>query len=738
MNSADRTAYRTCPFCEAMCGLELELSPDRVTGIRGDAADPFSRGYLCPKGASLGRFHDDPDRIRTPRVRRGETWNDVGWDEALDEVRNRLLPIIEQHGREAVAVYMGNPLIHDYAAALYVPVFLKALGTPYRFSAATVDQLPKLVASGLMFGSEDSVAVPDVDRTDYLLVLGANPLVSNGSLFSAPDMPTRLRELRERGGRLVVVDPRRSRTAEVADEHLPIRPATDALLLAALAYTLFDEDLVRLGHAAPHISGLEEVRRAVAPFAPEKVSAACDVDASTIRRIARELAAAPSAAVYGRIGTTTTTYGTVASWLVDVVNTLTGNLDRPGGVMFPLPAHGSANTRGPQGIGRGIRIPGSRRTRVRGLASALGEFPVATLAEEIDTPGPDGERVRALVTIAGNPALSTPNSRRLQAALGSLELVVSLDVYLNETTRYADVILPGPSPLARAHYDTLFTTYAVRNVARWSPPVVAPEPKDRSMSQILLALSAMVRDDELDPEVLDDVVALELAEGLVSDTSSRLYGEDPVALVATSGHAREERLLDLRLKAGPYAGLSLDELKAHRHGLDLGPLRPRLPGMLRTPSGKVELAPALLVAEAARLEDLLIRDPDALVLVGRRDLRSNNSWMHNLLPLVKGKDRCTLHVHPQDAERLGLVSGEPARVRSAAGEVVVPVDVTDAVRPGVVSMPHGWGHDLPGTATTIASSHAGVNSNLLTDEHALDPLSGTATLNGIPVTVSRA
>jgi anaerobic selenocysteine-containing dehydrogenase len=745
-------AYRTCPLCEAMCGLDIEiLDGARVGAVRGDRSDVFSRGYLCPKGVSIGPLHDDPERLRAPMLRDGDRWREVGWEDAFGEIERRLPPLLDRYGRDSVAVYLGNPNVHDHAASLYLPVLIRALGTGYRFSASTLDQWPKQVASGLMFGAPDSVAIADVDRTDYFLVLGANPMVSNGSLLTAADMPGRLRRLRERGGRLVVVDPRRTRTADAADEHLPIRPGMDALFLAALAHELFEAGLVRLGAAGAYVVGVDEVRAAVSGFAPEKVAEGCGIAAATIRRLARELAAAPSAAVYGRIGTTTTEFGTAASWLVDVVNTLTGNLDRPGGVLFPKPAAGSSNTAGPPGVGRGIRIPGSRRTRVRGLPSTLGEFPTAALAEEIDTPGDDGTRLRALITIAGNPALSAPNAARLEAALASLELMVSVDVYLNETTRHADVILPAPSPLARSHYDMQFTWLAVRNVARFSPPALPLEPLEQPESETLLRLACVALGNGVTPDALDDVVAGDLARRLVADPSSRVAGRDADDLIAAAApRLREDRLLDMLLRAGPYGdglgaypgGLSVDELERHPHGVDLGPLEPRLPEVLRTPSGRVELAPPQLLAEIPRLNAALAaalaRPADGLVLVGRRDLRSNNSWMHNLEPLVKGRNRCTLHIHPTDAERLRLATGSTASVRSAVGAIEAEVEITDTVREGVVSLPHGWGHDRPGTRLATAAAHAGVNSNVLTDPAPLDPLSGTAVLNGIPVTVSPA
>ncbi|WP_051967469.1 molybdopterin-dependent oxidoreductase [Kitasatospora mediocidica] len=751
LTSTSVVTHRTCPLCEATCGLTVTAAAAADGGppaisVRGDGDDPFSRGYLCPKGVALGQLHADPDRLRTPLIRRGTTWTEVGWDEAFAEAGRLLAPLLREHGRDSVAVYLGNPTVHNHAASLYTRVLVQALGTGYRFSASTVDQMPKQVASGLMYGTELSIAIADLDRTDYLLILGANPLVSNGSLLTAPDLPGRLRALRRRGGRLVVVDPRRTRTAEAADEHLAIRPGTDALLLAGLAHTLLAEGLADLWQAAPHVTGLDELRAALAPFTAEAVAAATRIEAGTVRRLARELAAAPSAAVYGRIGTTTTEFGTAASWLVDVVNTLTGNLDRPGGVLWPEPATGSPNTTGEPGRGRGVRVPGSRRTRVRQLASVFGEFPVGTLAEEIDTPGPG--RLRGLITFAGNPVLSTPNSARLGAALASLDAMVSIDAYLNETTRHAHVLLPAASPLARSHYDLVFTGFAIRNTAKYSPPSLPLGEGELDESDVLLRLACTALGGGLSADELDDLTAADTARRLAADPSSPAYGADPVELLAAVAHRRrQDRLLDLLLRGGPYGdgfgakpeGLSLDALLAAPHGLDLGPLRPRLPGVLRTPSGKVELAPPQLLAEAQRLAehlDGLRAAPDGgLLLVGRRQLRSNNSWMHNVPLLAGGSNRCTLQLHPADAERLGITDGGPVTVRSRVGELLATAEITDTVTPGVVSLPHGWGHDGPGTRAAVAAREPGVNSNLLTDELPMDPLSGTAVLNGIPVEV---
>ncbi|MEA2351763.1 MAG: hypothetical protein QOJ14_177 [Thermoleophilaceae bacterium] len=731
---ATTTAYATCPLCEATCGLELTLANgDGVVGIRGDAEDVFSHGFICPKGASLKALHEDPDRLKTPLVRRHGELVEATWDEAFEEIERRLPPLLEQHGRDAAAVYLGNPGAHNLASLLYGRVFVKALGTRNIYSASTVDQMPKQVSAGLMFGTILSVPVPDVDRTDHLIILGANPLHSNGSLLTAPDMRGRLRGIRKRGGKIVVIDPRRTRTAEEADEHHFIRPGTDALLLFGLVHVILDEGLDAPGALAEHVNGMDAVRRLAPAFEPERVAPACGIPPDDIRRMARELATARSAAVYGRIGTCTQEFGTLASWLVDVLNVITGNLDRPGGAMFPKAAAGQPNSQGAGGSGRGVTI-GRWHSRVRGLAEAYGELPVACLAEEIDTPG-EGQ-VRALVTVAGNPAVSTPNSGRLTAALEGLDFMLSLDVYVNETTRHADVILPGPSPLQRPHYDLALYQLAVRNVANYTPPVIEPDLDMPQEWETLLRLTGVVAGQgaDADIEALDDLVAGELARRETARAGGSLEGQDPAELLAAVADRRgPERLLDLSLRAGPY-DLTLADLEAAPHGVDLGALEPRVPEVLRTRSGRIELAPEEIVADVDRLRAALDRHRNGgMVLVGRRHLRSNNSWMHNLEPLVRGKERCTAHVHPDDAERLGLVDGEPALVSSRAGAVEVPVEVTDAVMPGVVSIPHGWGHDVDGIRLEVASAHAGANSNILADETLVDPLSGNAVLNGIPV-----
>ncbi|MFE3787827.1 molybdopterin oxidoreductase family protein [Streptomyces goshikiensis] len=724
-----RTALRVCPLCEATCGLTLTIEGSAVTGARGDRDDVFSRGFICPKGAAFGAVDGDPDRLRTPLVRRAGRLREATWEEAYAAVAAAVPALLREYGPQSVGVVLGNPNTHTMAGALYPPLLLKALGTRNLFTASTLDQMPKHVSSGLLFGDPFAIPVPDLDRTDFLLLLGANPVESNGSLCTAPDFPGRLRALRARGGTLVVVDPRRTRTARLADRHLAPRPGSDALLLAALAHTLLDEKLTDSDRLTRWTEGLGELGPALGRFTPEAVAPACDLSAAEIRALARELAAAPTAAVYGRIGSCTTEYGTLASWLVDVLNILTGNLDRPGGALFPLSATDHAPR--PAGPGKGFAL-GRWHSRVGGHPEAKSELPTAALAEEIETPG-EG-RIRALIAIAANPVLSAPDGRRLDAALAGLDFMVSVDPYLNETSRHAHVVLPPPPPAQSAHFDFAFNAFAVRNQARYSPPAVPLEEGRMDECEIHARLILAVSGQHgAPPEAVDDRVIADTLARAAADPHSPLFGDDPRLRARTlSGRTGPERRLDMMLRLGPY-DLTLEDLGQHPHGIDLGPLRPRLPGVLKTRSGRIELLPEPIAAELPRLRAALAERPAALVLVGRRHLRSNNSWLHNVPALIGGSNRCTLQVHPEDAGRLGLADGGRARVTADGGSLEVPVEVTEAVRRGVVSLPHGWGHDRAGSRLSVASAEPGANVNQLLDGTRLDPLSGTAVLNGFPV-----
>jgi anaerobic selenocysteine-containing dehydrogenase len=735
-----RTALRICPLCEATCGLTLTIEGTRVTGARGDRDDVFSKGFICPKGASFGAADSDPDRLRTPLVRRDGELREATWDEAFDAVAAGLRPVVEQYGPHAVGVVLGNPNVHTMAGALYPTVLLAGLRTHSLFTASTLDQMPKHVSSGLLFGDANAIPVPDLDRTDHLLLIGANPLESNGSLCTAPDFPGKLKALKSRGGTLTVIDPRRTRTARLADRHVAVRPGTDALLLAAMANVLFEEDLVDLGDLAPYVTGLDEVAAAVADFAPEAAAGACDLEADTIRALARELAAAPTAAVYGRIGSCTVPHGTLASWLVDVLNILTGNLDRPGGALFPLSA--TDRTPRPAGPGRGFAL-GRWHSRVSRHPEAKGELPISALAEEIDTATDEGSPVRAVIAVAANPVLSAPDGDRLDKALGSLDFMVSVDPYLNETSRHAHVVLPPPPPSQAPHFDFAFNTLAVRNQVRYTRAAVPLEAGRMAETEILARLVlAATGMPGADPAAVDTLVIDQTLGKAVTEPHSPVHGRDPRELAGQlTGESGPERRLDMMLRLGPYGdgfgarpdGLSLRKLLAHPHGIDLGPLEPRLPQPLKTPSGTVELLPEPIAADLPRLRQALSERAGSLVLVGRRHLRSNNSWLHNVPALTGGSNRCTLHIHPDDAERLGLADGAQVRVKGAGGTVTAPVEVTDGIRRGVVSLPHGWGHDRPGTRMSHAALDPGVNVNQLLDGSLLDPLSGNAVLNGVPV-----
>ena len=738
--------YRNCTLCEAHCGIavEVERATERIVTIRGDAEDSFSRGYICPKAYALKGLHEDPDRLRRPMRRIGQEWHELEWDQAFDLVASRLRQVRDAHGAGALGSYAGNPSVHDLGANLFLPALLKALGNHRRFSASSVDQLPKQLSSLLMYGRGLTIPVPDIDRTSYLLVLGANPVVSNGSLMTAPDMPGRLARLRARGGKLVVIDPRRSETARVADEHHFIRPGTDALFLFSLVQVLFADDLVDLGRVAPWVRGEGELRALAGSFPPEVTAAHTGIDAEVVRRLAREFAAAEGAACYGRIGTCTQEFGTLASWLVDCVTILTGNLDRPGGAMFARSATDIAED-GP----RPGRLPYGRwRSIGRGLPEAFGELPVAALADEIE--GDGSERIRALVTVAGNPVLSCPNGARLARALAGLDFMVSVDIYLNETTRFADVILPPRSPLEQMSYELVLSRLAVRNLAKLSPPVFEPASDTRDQWRILAEIAG--RTNGIPADMVDEMTFTAVCSKVVGPGTACPEVSAAQARTALGSARGPARILDLMLRAGPHGdrfddtrdGLSLERLTAAVHGVDLGPLEPRLPGLLATESGAIELAPALITADVERLRARLGHAPGdapagaSMHLIGRRQLRSNNSWMGNIHSLAKGRERCTLLVHPSDAARLGLADGGRAVVRSRVGALIAPVVVSSEVMPGVVSLPHGFGHDAEGARLRVAREHAGVSSNLLTDDAAVDVLSGNSVLNGIPVEIQPA
>ena len=696
-----------CPLCEAACGLLVETDGERVLSIHGDPDDPFSRGYRCPKAAALVDLHDDPDRVRTPLIREGLSWREASWDEALDRAADGLGRVRRQHGRTSVAIYYGNPVAHNLGLMTHALPFARALRTRNVYSASSADQLPQMLAALRMFGHLALIPVPDLERTDHFLIFGANPVVSNGSLMTAPDMKRRLHAIRARGGRVVVVDPRRTETAQAADEHVAIQPGTDALLLAAMLHVTFAKGLAQIGRLESRVKHAGALEALVREISPERVARRTAVPPETTRRLALDFARTPRAACYGRVGLCTQRYGTLACWLAQALNLVTGHLDEVGGMMFTTPAVDAVAL-----LAR-LGLQGSYdrwRSRARQLPEFGGDLPLATLADEIETAGT--EQIRALITIAGNPVLSAPNGGRLDLALDMLDHVVSIDPYLNETTRHAHVLLPPAPPLSRGHYPLPLYAFSVRNVAKYAEPVIPKKPCDRHDWEIVAALA------------------------------SRLLAPRPLRrLAARAARAlRPERLLDALLRLGPHR-LSLRRLREFPHGLDLGPLEPgRLPVRIATANGMIDIAPGDFVrdAQAHLTAEADHRDTGDLLLIGRRQLRSNNSWMHNARRLVVGPTRCTLLMHPRDAEARNLTTGDAARLAADAGSVTVPVEVTDTMRPGVVSLPHGWGHARDATRLSVAREHAGASLNNVTSDRHLDTLSGNAAFNGLVVQVQPA
>jgi len=697
------TRYRVCDLCEAICGLRVEISRGEVVSIRGDADDPFSRGFICPKAIALQDKQNDPDRLHQPMRRHGSEWRAIDWQEAIDTVAERLVDTRSRYGNDAVATYFGNPAYHGLENPVYGDAFLRSLGTRNRFTVASMDQLPRVAVNQWMYGHAYLFGVPDLDRTEHLLVLGGNPLASMGSVMSTPGIKDRLSQLRRRGGKLVVIDTRRSETADLADEHHFIRPETDAALLLGMLNTMVTEGLVDLAALPDYVDGLAEVLRWIEPFSVARAATVTGIEAATIRRMAREFAAADRAVLYGRFGTNTQSFGTVNAWLIELINIITGNLDRPGGTMFARPAFDLLGD-DPQGSFD------TYRSRVSGRPECAGELPVSVMAEEMLTPG-DGQ-IRALVVLAGNPVLSFPNGSALEQAFERLDFIVAFDPYINESTRYADIILPPPGPFEVPRFDVIYNLVAVRNTVRYNEPAF--------------------------PRAAGVPAEWELFTRLQAAIAIRL-GEEPPPLVTP------DEMLDTALKAGPYGetaghplALDLEKLKASPHGIDLGPLQPCLPARLYTDDKHVRCALPEMRTDLDRVaKELFEREPTKeLVLIGRRQLRSKNSWMHNYHRLVKGRTRCTLLMHPRDLAERQISDGQVVRVRSRVGEVRVPVQASNEIMCGVVSLPHGWGHGRAGTKLAIANAHPGVSINDITDAERMDAVSGNAAFSGTPVSVS--
>jgi anaerobic selenocysteine-containing dehydrogenase len=696
-----------CNLCEAICGLELTVEGREVVGVRGNKADPLSRGHVCPKGVAIADVYADPDRLRRPVRRVGEgadaRWEEIGWDEAFDLVADNLARTINEHGDDALGVYLGNPNAHSLGSMTHGTAMFKSFRTKNRYSATSVDQLPHQLVAHLVFGHQLFLPIPDIDRTSWFLVVGGNPMASNGSLMTVPDFPQRVRDLRARGGKMVVLDPRRTETAKVADEHHFVRPGSDAWVLLAMLHVLTAE--ASPPSVASYVDGLDTVVELVADFTPERAEAMSGLPAAEVRRLAHELAAAESGVVYSRIGVSAGPWGTVCQWAVTCLNVLTGNLDRPGGAMFTTPAIDAVGT---GLIGRGHHD--AWRSRVRGLPETAGELPVAALREEIETPG-EGQ-VRALLTVAGNPVLSTPDGARLDGALPGLDFMAAVDIYVNETTRHADVILPPTTVLERDHYDLVFHLLAVRNTARFTPAVFDKEADQRHDWQIYREIT------------LRTAARLERKAAL----KKRLVQRARLTASPTF-------LVGQLLRRGS-SGVTLSKLRARPAGIDLGPLRGgQLPDRLPARSKRVDLAPALVVADVARLASVPAPAGDELVLIGRRHQRDCNSWMHNSERLTRGRPRHQLLMNPGDLAQRAIEDGSRVRVTSRVGSVEVEVAASDDLMPGVVSLPHGYGHAADGVLMSRSREVPGVSVNDLTDPELLD-VSGNAALNGVPVEVT--
>ncbi|WP_176598634.1 MULTISPECIES: molybdopterin-dependent oxidoreductase [Sphingobium] len=738
--------YRSCTICEAGCGLVIETASNgQVRSIKGDADDPVSQGFVCPKSQAMAGIGRDPDRLRQPLRRTQDGFEPIGWDEAFALAAEKLSAIRQEHGPDAIATYVGNPVAGNVGSVLYTGALTQAIGSRQIYTAASIDAYPRMLANALMFGDIGINPVPDIERCDFLLILGANPAVSNGSMLTLPGLPKKLAQMRERGGRIVVVDPRRTRTAEMADDHLAIQPSTDALLLLALVESLFSDGVADRPDLETRFSGIDQLRQVAARYPAEKVAAIIGVHADKIRSLARFLAAAPRAAVYGRVGTCCQPFGSIASWLIEAINALTGNLDREGGMLIPMPIVSTALFSSP--YSKGQAPYGRFHTRVRKLPELGGRLPAAALAEEIATPG-EG-RVRALITLAGNPIRSFPDSRAIEAAVEKLDFLISIDMYLNETSRHADLILPPGDPLGEPNCTLMFGAFSPRSYARFSPALPAADPGLADW-EILLRLGAALTGR--DAECYDR----HYVAGLVGWSMQRACMTDPpheAIMQQLTGETGVEKLCDFFIRTGPFgdgfgqaAGITLTDLRAADHGVDRGYAPSgRLMDLIRTPDGKVNLAPAPIMADLERLDQWIAAgklgelEPAKgyFILSGRRDLRSMNSWLHNLPNLAKGPARSHLHVHPDDADLLGLADGDTVALDAGGRQVTVTVERNADVQRGHLNLPHGWGHHEAGTRMEVAHQRPGSNYNLLSDAALLDMPSGNAVFNGLRVRLSR-
>ena len=706
MSESTQTHYRACHLCEAICGLVITTKGDEVVSIKGDKQDPVSQGFICPKATAIADIHTDPDRIRQPMKRVGENWEPISWDEAIELTAQKLVETQQQHGANSVGFYAGNPGVHNYGNMTHGPLLRRAVKTRNNYSATSLDQLPHHLTSYAMYGHQSFIPVPDIDRTQLMVIFGGNPLASNGSIMTMPNAPGRFKALQARGGKLVVVDPRRTETANIADQHLFVRPGQDAYVLMAIIHTLFKENWLNVEHLKPVLKDLDQVEAAVAEFDLTLAEKQSGIQASAIKQLAYDLAHTDKAVIYGRMGVSVQRFGALCQWAIQIINMLIGALDSEGGALVPSPAFGYIN-KGANGAGHFDLF----RSRVSQLPEFAGELPTVALAEEMLTPGED--QIRAMVTIAGNPVISAANASQLDTAFGQLDFYVAIDFYINATTRHAHVILPPTSPLEHDHYDIAFLRLAVHDSARYNPAVFEPAEGALHDWEIFNALSAKI---------------------------AQLKGTDFKPLPAP------DLLVAHGIEHGPYGkeqnpamNLTMETLKGAEHGVDLGPLKTGLVQRLNTEDGKIDCAPAFIINDLKRLIDATNEvDTESLLLIGRRHIRSNNSWMHNYHRLVKGKPRWQLMMHPDDLNRLGIDDDSEVVIESRVGQVTTTVLATDEVMPGVVSLPHGWGHKRKGVKLQIAEQQLGVNCNELTDNKLIDELCGNAALNGVPVRVRQA
>lgn len=715
-----------------MCGVNVTSQDGEVLSVRPNPDDVWSRGHICPKGTTLGDLHHDPDRVRRPLIRDGSEFHEVSWDAAFERLESLASQVRERHGPDAFAAYGGNMAGKDATLSRYSGLLFRASGITRIFSSSTVDQHPKNVSALLMFGNEWRIPIPDVDRTDLFVILGGNPAASKGSIFSHRDVMGAMRDIRKRGGRVIVVDPVRTATAQSADQWIGVRPGADAALLLAIIHVLFASDKVRLRHLEGRVAGLDVLREVAVDFPPSAVAEFCGIGAEVISDLALQIAQTDRAAIYGRIGLCTQEFGTLSCWLIDALAALTGNLDRAGGSMWSAPVAPLVDMLATLPPG----MPLSQgRSRVRGVPAVLGQFPASCMAEEIDTPG-EGQ-IKALLTMAANPVLSAPGSERLAAALPMLECMVSLDNYVNETTRHAHVILPSPSFLETPHFDMWSWVFSLTSGGHYSPPLL-PTPERPEHWRVVAKVGAILGGQpERDVDDMDD----EYFAGLAATR-----GIDPAHALAICPVRGPKRILDLAIRTGPHGdrfgevpgGLSLADFEDEPNGKLIGVAPPRAAQGFETPSGKIELAPPYIVADVSRLKAAMAAPRAPLVLVSRRHLRSMNSWMHNVPTLVRGRERCTLQIHHDDARERGILDGDRVVVASSAGAIEVPAELTADIRPGVVTMPHGWGHAEEGARLSVARTRPGANTNVLSPGELVDAVSGNAVLNGIEITVSKA